>query len=364
MSNSTDILTQLPQAPGAGGGDAFLVAYYVMVSMIVVVGIAYLLSRIMKNRQLEDWSKNEFVQVMVSAAIIGGLVLLMAPGSGIITKTFESLKPDIDLSTISPLSITGGNLVLLDCGMAGLPDGTVICYAAQYLSVLQTQILNLMASIFIFNMLLDVLSKLSVNIVIVDVTPLAGFSSIVQVFNSVLQSLFFLGILVQIEIALLQFINSTALSIFLPVGAVLRTFFGTRKLGGALIALAVGMYIVFPLTIALDVTALGSMNNDAFAEFQHFYQSTQSLSPIGGSTTGLSLTNPDSWVTYLNTYAANSVGLANAVTSIPKIITTTIASLVVQIVFLPALSIMLTVLAIKELAGLFGSEINLRRFEV
>ena len=213
-------------------------------------------------------------------------------------------------------------------------------------------------------MLLDVLSKLSVNIVIVDVTPLAGFSSIVQVFNSVLQSLFFLGILVQIEIALLQFINSTALSIFLPVGAVLRTFFGTRKLGGALIALAVGMYIVFPLTIALDVTALGSMNNDAFAEFQHFYQSTQSLSPIGGSTTGLSLTNPDSWVTYLNTYAANSVGLANAVTSIPKIITTTIASLVVQIVFLPALSIMLTVLAIKELAGLFGSEINLRRFEV
>ncbi len=364
MGNSTDFLAQLPSTPGAGGGDAFLVAYYVMVSMIVLVGIAYLLSRIMKNHQLEDWSKNEFVQVLVSAAIIGGLVLLMAPGSGIITKAFESLKPDIDLTTVSPLSITGGSLVLVDCETIGLPDGTVICYATQYLNVLQTQILNLMASIFIFNMLLDVLSKFSVDIVVVNITPLAGFSSIVQVFNSVLQSLLFLGILVRVEIALLQFINSTALSIFLPVGAVLRTFFGTRKIGGALIALAVGMYIVFPLTIALNVTALGSMNNDDFAVFQQFYQNAQSLSPIGGSTTGLSLTNPDSWVTYLNSYATNSANLANAVSSIPKVITMALASLVVQIVFLPVLSIMLTVLAIKELASLFGSEINLGRFEV
>lgn len=366
MNDTLDLLNQFPQTPGATGGDAFLVAFYVMVSMVVLVGIAYVFSRAFKNRLLEDWAKNEFLQVMLSAAIVGGLFFLMAPGTGIIITAFESLKPDINLQTMADqsYSVSGGTIPLTACDGTGLPEDSVICYSYQYLTILETQITNLMAGLFMLNILLDVLSKLSVDLIVVNITPLAGISSVVQIFNSMLQTLLSLGVLAEVEKALLQFINATALTVFLPIGAVLRTFFGTRRLGGALIALAVGMYIIFPLTIALNTVAVSEMDKAAFSDFMDFFNNAKALSPMGDSSANVSMTSPDTWAQYLAEYSYKSASLSKAVTSIPKMVTISLASLVVQVVFLPVLSILLTVLAIKELAGLFGSEINLGKFEV
>jgi len=349
MADATpNLLEQLPQTPGAAGsGPAFEIAFYVMVSMVVLVGIAYLVSKALSNRRLEDWAKNEFLQVLVSAAIIGSLFFLMDPGSGIITQAFNSLKPS-DMS--------------FGC-MAILPSESVLCFAYGYLQGLVDIIMFMMGTIFVVNIVLEILAKLSIDIIIVEVTPLAGLSAISAVLGTMLQSLFFLGVLTQAEQMLLVFINATALTIFLPIGAVLRTFFATRRLGGALIALAVGMYIVFPLTIALNAVAVGNMQEQALQNFTATTQAIIDSDPTSNFGDN-DIASADAWGSAIDGYVALANNMKALVESLPSITTTIISSLVVQVVFLPILSVILTVIAIKELAALFGAEINLAKFEV
>ncbi|MBU0591291.1 hypothetical protein KKD40_03675 [Candidatus Micrarchaeota archaeon] len=355
-----DILSHFPSAGGTTGGAAFDIAVYIMVSMLVLVGIAYLISRVFVNRKLEDWAKQEFLKVFISAAIVGGLVFLMHPQLGVITQAFNSLTPTDD---------PGAGLI--SCGAdAGLPDGTPLCYAYQYLGMLQLKIFGIMAGIFAVNLVLDIISKIAIDVIIVEVTPLGGLASIVQVLNSALQSLFFLGVFVRVEMALLQFINSTSLNIFLPIGVVLRTFFATRRLGGALIALSVGMYIVFPLAISLNAVSVSEMRTDAFANFTTFVSTIETLDPFTQFTddpvTGEthSIASPDDWANYIDSFTESKAALDTAVAGLPETLITILSSLLVEIVFLPVLSVILTIIAIKELAALFGSEISLARFEV
>jgi hypothetical protein len=370
-----DISTQFPGAGGAlTGGDAFQVAYYALVSMLVLVGFAYLLSRIMNNRKLEDWAKNEFLQVLISAAMVGGLVALMAPDTGIIMKAFDSLVPNdnnnsLGLVYFNATAANGASSGTFSshsvfCSASGISTGTALCYAYSYLTLLEWQITGLVSMIFSINVLLDIFSKVAIDIIVVEVTPLSGLSSIVQVLNSIMQSLIFLGILTGVEAALLMFANATALTVFLPLGIVLRCFFATRKVGGTLMAIAVGAYLIFPLAISLNGIAVKQVGSDIIEPFLNVSNQVQGLSIWGNFNSAGDVVTPDKWTAYLAKFNSAAQSLVTAVASLPSMLIMAVSTLVVQVVFLPVISIMITLIAIKELAGLFGGEINLSKFEV
>ncbi len=370
MSGSPDLLSQFPAAGASTGGDAFNIAIYVIVSMVVLVGITYLLSRVFSNRRLEDWAKSEFIQVLISAALVGGLFFLMAPGTGIIIIAFNSLVPDDSIkvpsfgsyddsaAAMQPIASTGCE------GISNIPDGTLLCYSFNYLRLLSSQITGLVFRLILVNTLLDIISKVSIDVVIVEITPLSGLGSIVQVLNSMTQSLIFLGVGVGVGMALLNFISATALNIFLPIGVVLRSFFATRRLGGLLIALAVGLYIVFPLTIALNAIAVSSPVSPQLTEFIEFTESVKAMSPTTHFSEAGDLLSAASWKGYLDNFKSATEGFVTTMSNIPNILMSILSLLVVQVVLLPILSVVLTMIAIKELASLFGSEANLSRFEV
>jgi hypothetical protein len=363
MAGEQGLLSEFPEAGASSGGDAFNIAIYMIVSMVVLVGIAYLFSRLMSNRKLQDWAKTEFIQVMISAALVGGLFFLMAPDSGIIVIAFNSMVPE--MPEVVGFGTTGfPSTTVSTCGLYGVTPDTAICYAHDYLGQLAGQIVGLMAMIFSINLILDVLSKLAIDIIVVEISPLAGLSSVVQVLNSIMQMLLFLGITVQVERSLLQFIDSAALSVFLPIGVVLRSFFATRRLGGTLIALAVGLYLVFPLTIALNSVAVRQVAEDSVSDIQTFLDTAESMNLIAYMSTEGDLLSAESWTTFLGNYKESAGSLVDALKSLPSIMMTMVSLLLVQIVFLPILSVMLTIIAIRELGLLFGGEINLSRFEV
>jgi|GEM_PF-844993 len=347
------------------GGSAFNVAIYVIISMTIIVGITYLISRVMNNRKLEDWSKNEFMQVIISAAIVGALFLLMNPGTGLITTLFTTLIPEEGVTIITTFG--GGSPTTVSAsGCLAIPNGSVLCFAHNYLSLLEAQIAGLWATIFSLNYLTDLFAKFSIDLIILEISPFAGLSSVVQVLNSVMQSLLFLGIILGVEIALLHFINATALTVFLPIGVVLRSFFATRRVGGALMALAVGLYIVFPLTIALNAISVEQISAPELQSIEDFKSELEDLNIFASdhfTSTG-DFADSESWMAYLGEYSEAMDGLVERLQEIPKSLIRMLASLVVQIVVLPVLSIMLTLISIKELANIFGSEVNLSRFEV
>jgi len=363
-ANATSVIGDFPVTPGTmSGGPAFEVAVYIIVSMIVIVGIALLIAKAINNRKLEDWAKSEFMQVFVSAALVGGIYLLLAPGTGILTIAFNSLVPAEGFTIPGPV---GGTLPVSGC-----PDATTaICYADNYLGYLSMQIMNIVGLIFGINIVLDILSKVAIDVIVVEVTPLSGLSSVVQVFNSALQSLMFLGILVGVERALLAFIDKVALQVFLPIGVVLRTFFGTRRLGGVMIAIAIGAYLVFPLTICLNGIMVKDATDSAYASLlaplSQLNSQVTSMNPInsGEMSQPGAMLSPDKWTAPLENIKNSSSALMATINKIPQLLMTCLAILVVQIVFLPILSLIISGIAIKELAALFGSEINLSRFGV
>ncbi|MBN1169848.1 hypothetical protein JXA56_02395 [Candidatus Micrarchaeota archaeon] len=358
MSGNPD-LGLLGEFPGQGnqGGDAFNIAIFTIVSMVVIVGITFFLGRLMQNRRLEDWAKIEFLQVIISAAIVGGLFFLMAPETGVITGLFNNL---VDELPEVPMPL--GNTAVSSC--INIPESTVLCYAYSYLVLLQAQINQLLVMLISSNTILDIISKISIDIIVIEITPLSGLSSIVQVLNNMIQTLIFLNITIGIELALLQFINASALTIFLPVGVVLRSFFATRRIGGALIALAIGLYLVFPLTIALNAKAVDQMSGTAFEPLVALSAQTENLNPITAFDSAGDILSPESWSIYLESFRNGATALVEAIKSVPEILSAAISILLVQIVFLPVLSVMLTLITIKEMAALFGGEVNLSRFEV
>lgn len=358
---SLGLLGQFQQG-SSGGGDVFNIATYLIVSMTVLVGIAYLLSKALNNRKLEDWAKNEFLQVLISAAMVGGIFLLMAPGTGIIILAFQSLVPEH--LPVPILAVDPDFPVIAAACVGDMAGAKIICFAYQYLGWLSDIIVSLATNLLMINTFLDILSKIAIDVVVVEVTPLSGLSSVVQVLNSILQSLMFLGIVVEVERALLVFISKTAMQIFLPIGVVLRTFFATRKVGGTLMALAVGLYLVFPLAIALNATAVDEANTQSMENLTALYESAQKLSPTTAFTEPGSIVDTKAWTAYLDNFGASAKNLIDTIGSIPDMMITIMSSLVVQIVFLPLLSVMITIIAIKELASIFGGEVNLSRFEV
>ncbi|MFH1393821.1 MAG: hypothetical protein ABII71_05695 [Candidatus Micrarchaeota archaeon] len=361
-----DILEDFSAAGGADGGGAFNVAIYIIISMTVIVGIAYLISRAMNNRKLEDWSKNEFMQVLISAAIVGALFLLMNPGTGIIITLFNGLVAGSHVTIING----GETVTATGCDAAtGIYDSSALCFATNYLTILEGLIFGIIGSLFSLVVIVDLFAKFSIDLIILEISPFAGLSSVVQVINTMLQSLIFLGIIVGVEKALMHFIGMTALNVFLPIGVVLRSFFGTRRIGGALMALAVGLYIVFPLTIALNAISVGQIAQEEVEIIDGFIVELENLSFFNSehfeSTSDFA--DSESWLAYLGAYktAMSEEGrFMDMLRLVPQHMINVISALVVQIVFLPVLSIMLTLISIKELANIFGSEVNLSRFEV
>ena len=64
------------------------------------------------------------------------------------------------------------------------------------------------------------------------------------------------------QFVLLDYIRANMLSIFLPLGVLLRTFPPTRGLGGLFIAVAIGFYIVFPMLLMIgDFTNVNPYTN-------------------------------------------------------------------------------------------------------
>lgn len=360
----TDVLADFGTETGA-----FDVAIYIIISMIILVGMVQLLARIMRNRRLEEWARDEFIQAIISAAIVGGLFVLMNPGTGVITTAFTTLVPADSVSIVSTMTGVMGTVSANGCSDAdgaGLADGSVLCYAYNYLSLLRLQIGAMSAFLFVNIAILDVLAKYSIDMIILEITPLAGLSALVDVYKSMLSSLTFLGIILGIEQALLIFINNTALNIFLPVGVVLRCFFATRRLGGALIALSVGLYLVFPLLISLNAISVEQTAASAFEPFIELQNHVDTLNIISGGhfESPEDYADSEKWMAYLGTYQDIIEDMGTLIEDIPDHLYSIMAALLVQVILLPILSVMLTIIAIREMANVFGSEVSLSRFEV
>lgn len=320
----------------APGKTPYDVAVAVVIISIMFAGIAMGIGRAFQNRKIEYWGRDELLQAFINGAIVGGLIGLIA----ILNTTVNSLVP-VGPSLVCP----------------GLDPTSAIGFAQCYLSDLGTKIFALSGVLIAANVIVGFITNLGISF-IVTVTPFAGLAPIGSILGMIIESLFVFLLAVQAQSSLLTFISGAALTTFLPVGLILRCFFPTRKLGGALIAMAIGMYVVFPLTFVLDYQSVAAMN----VHIQDSQTSLDKFKTDFSYVLGLSLGDVGAAQTLVNTLVGG--GIYDVINGLVKTLTIVQADLFIQVIILPILGLIITVISIRELAGIFGSEIGLGGFDV
>ena len=199
--------------------------------MIILAGIVYGIGVALASAKLKRFGSEELVQGIINAMIVGGIVTIIA--------------------ILNPLS--SGFFTQNQCGSANESIQWVGCIYSNLSSNLSitNQELVLMSRIvgYYQSIVLNFNNNASSQVQSLQIQPLKNLDGVLMEINGDLVSLNLLNMGLGINSLVFSFIGSVFMGFLFPFGLILRSFFMTRKLGGFLIAVSIGLFIVYPLFI-------------------------------------------------------------------------------------------------------------------
>ena len=209
-------------------------------------------------------------------------------------------------------------------------DCSMFAVATYYLEDFSNTVWSAWWTIFAANMTLGAISTYTyapgasgLGIVI---TFGAGLSQVSSSFSSALVMITIAQVLTKAQILLIK-IAGALFGYLLPAGIVLRAFGITRGFGGALIAIAIGFYLIYPLAV---VFSYGMVLNNVHNQVNSM--------PSGG---GMDV---DSW-------QSDSGGLFGSVCGI-------VGTVLVGAVIIPFIAFVIVVAFVKGLSAAIGDEVD------
>ncbi len=197
-----------------------------------VISLLYMIGTYMGNPWLVARAKNELYQVFITALFLASIILLVT--------TLCSLNfSDFGLNV-------GGNMFdVAEFFLLWLRDKTAVVLGG----VLGMSNIVMMLSSFT--------GGLPITFVTVIMSPFAGLSALMTILNFLVNAVAICLLVTIAQIVVLKIINVGMLSILLPIGVVCRSFPITRKFGGALMAIAIGLFVAYPFMLMLNFVVLG-----------------------------------------------------------------------------------------------------------
>jgi hypothetical protein len=207
-----------------------------------------------------------------------------------------------------------------------------------------------------------------------SIQPLINLEGTSRVLASQLGSLELATLLLYLNLTIVQFVSRHALELLFSIGLVFRMFFATRKFGGFLIALAIGLYLIYPSFIlvfndphhplqeriarAYNGTR-NFTNNTAYAtvpivDLNNNYAIVQRIDYLSGRGRAANLTNQTNATIVL----PPRVDLTSDITTIIQANAAAISDIYVAAIIAPIFSLILTIIFIKELGTILGGEIT------
>ncbi|HIH22943.1 TPA: hypothetical protein HA238_04400 [Candidatus Micrarchaeota archaeon] len=322
------------------------VAVIVVTISIIIAGIALGIGKALGYRRIEQFGIDELFQSVLNAAIVGSAVVVV-----------ESIKA----TTSSLLAVTcqegADALGELSCIFGKTADSSFLLFQEML------KMSNILG--YYQNLVLDFGSF--------SIQPLANLGGPLAIIASQLLTLQFVLILLNLNIQLLSFFAQNGLAMFFPIGLVLRSFFATRRIGGFLIAFAIGFYAFYPLFIlafpnpdaevALSVSSFASFNNNsAYAvvpllDLNNNYAIASKIdnmsfsSALGNASGNTSSNNTSAGVVGIDLTGDISFSLQKSANAVSK--------LLFYSVIAPLISLLITIVFIKELTSVLGSEFSL-----
>ena len=355
------------------------VAVIVVTASIMLAGILVGVGRALGFKRVEVFGVEELIQSVINAAIIGSFAAIV------------ELVGAISSSVVSGECTDGNVVAQLSCVLLRV-DSSLFLFMQ---GLVQT--LNLIG--FYQGLMLDFGSF--------AVSPFANLSSVSDALASQLLWANLVVMLIQLNSQITIFIGQNALALLFPVGLVLRTLFATRRLGGFLIALALGLYVLYPTFVLIfpdpgPAVANASMVMGNFTENSFYaavpvidlnsnyaiagkidvisgrcdprdYNITSYTITLANGTNETFTTNVSNTTTMCDDYLLEqnwtsdvtgnmSADMNGDLTFMVEGNTNALSKSFLYAVIAPIFSLVITVVFVKEIANVLGSEIGLKTF--
>ena len=263
----------------------------------VLVALVYMLSEFLMNDKMKGWAKLELSEIFYSAVIIsmaigalpiidsviqGGLLLGSGTTAGCLgtpTSTWV-VTTDYDSHftgdrTYRCMDICGTNISSDPQSVYHGIDSCHMRLGIWYMRGLFDETKNMAFDIYTDYIWSSMIADFTINIEFVfekagffTFTPWKGFYSMG---NKVKEMCFDwamkLLMLLKFQEVMLSFIAKAVFPAFFVIGAVLRTFTMTRRLGGLMLAMAIALYFIFPAFYAFGALVVLDIKNGVFLKW-------------------------------------------------------------------------------------------------
>ncbi|MFN7991764.1 MAG: hypothetical protein U0R44_06435 [Candidatus Micrarchaeia archaeon] len=349
------------------------IAVIVVTASIVLAGILVGIGRATGYKRIEVFGIEELIQSMINAAIIGSFAAI-----------------------IELVGVVSSNVVNDSCS-----TGNVIFQLSCTLDRLNVSLFRLFQELVNMINILAYYQTLSLDFGSFSISPFHNLDSVSNTLSLQLLSINWIMILVGLNSQIATFIGQNALGLLFPVGLVLRTFFATRKVGGFLIALSIGLFVFYPTFVLVFPNPENDLNNSTAAVVNftnNSYYATLPIVDLNGdyaiagkldilsgrcdpsrfnitnetnvsNTTTLcddflqgqyNLTLNNSTNGTQSVYNNVTIDFSSDITRIAQSNSSTLSKSLLYAVIAPIFSLIITIVFVKELANILGSEIGLR----
>jgi len=231
---------------------------------IAICTLSWFYASFMQDDKLKAWVKSEIIQLGYTALILMG-ILMIVNSLGIICAslpTYNTLGDSPTINGVENIGLKWSAYVNARCypsdSGSPLTQGKErpchIIIAEDYLNILAKSTEGQALSIVRINAILYPLSTAGFGFKgipapggALSVSPLAGLTPVVETLSFVFDVLMKNLMITRAQQFIIDFMHLAFFPFFLAAGIFFRSMYFTRRLGGLLIALAIGFYIVFPM---------------------------------------------------------------------------------------------------------------------
>jgi hypothetical protein len=332
------------------------VAVSVLTIMITVGGICLGIGYATGNRRLKEFGRDELNQCVINGLLIGGLTALFLP-SGLVTTVIDASVP-ANAAFHCPAYL-GSNAAI--CFADGYLSGSGYSMGGASHASILSQSTGLMIGLLSLNTVLGLLSSMKISIDVASFSLQQVLSPVLSQIQFFIKALSTVSISVLVQSSILSAIAESATTIILPIGIILRTFYPTRQVGGFMLGVVIGLYVVFPLTYLLNASIINSYQISL---------SNSTITSLSSSANGL-----DSYVSSVHPNANDTGSIISGISPFLSSISEEVSGLVDTIMnyisyfimaafILPAFSVVITSISIRETASILGSETSFNLFEM
>ncbi|VVB58190.1 Uncharacterised protein [Candidatus Anstonella stagnisolia] len=200
-----------------------------MLAMLAIATIVYMVGIALGMMNLKMWAKSEIVNVFAMFLLVLALI-------GALSATWEISKK----ITESAYVYSGG------AGPAGPIDHFTLARAYLVESLKCERTVYKIS--FLINSVYETVEKYSMDVSGPEGHSGSVYGAFTGIWHYVTGNLTYLMIFNYVQLRFLDFVEVVMMSLFLPIGIILRTFAPTRGAGGLMIAIAIGFYFVFPMS--------------------------------------------------------------------------------------------------------------------